>query len=395
MRVALVTNIVAPYRVPVFRRLAETPGWRLGIFTSAATEFDRDWKVDDGGLDVRRVRGPSLVRRGRTLHLPLALPLALLRFRPEVVVSGELGPRSWLALLYCLLARVPLVLWAYPSRAGARSASGTRLRLRRFLLRRAHAVIGMGAQAREALAAWGVPEASLYDAPNAHDAEGLHKTLARIDPEAVRQGMRGGLGCRDRVALFVGRLIPSKGVIPLLDAWDDLAPGLRSGWTLLLVGSGPLEERVRHAVGTHERGEIVHLRAVPESEVASFYAGADLLVLPSIEEPWGLVANEAMACGLPVCGSRLAGCADDLLREEVTGWVFDPRAPADFAAALRRAPEEPGRARLGAQARLHVACFGPDAMADGMRRAICAAAARTDRSPRAAVARGSGERGRA
>jgi len=373
MRVAIVTNIVAPYRVPVFRRLAETPGWRLRIFTSAASEFDRTWSADTGGLDVVRVRGASLVRRGRTLHLPFALPLALRRFHPEVVVSGELGPRSWLALLYCRLARVPLVLWAYPSRVGGREARGLGLRLRRALLRRAGAVIGMGAQAREALAAWGVPAAAIHDAPNAHDAEGLHKALATIDPEAVRRGLRAGLGCRDRIALFAGRLIGSKGVIELLDAWDDLPPDLRGAWTLLLLGSGPLEERVVHAARTHARGEIVHLRAVPEPEVAAFYAGADLLVLPSLEEPWGLVANEAMACGLPVCGSRLAGCADDLLREGETGWVFDPRVPDDFAAALRRALDSSAREEIGARARVHAARFGPDAMADGMRRATVAA----------------------
>jgi glycosyltransferase involved in cell wall biosynthesis len=380
MRVALVTNIVSPYRAPVFRRLAETPGWRLRIFTSAETEFDRSWNVDSGGLDVVRVRGASLVRRGRTLHLPLALPLALRRFRPELVVSGELGPRSWLALLYCIVARVPLVLWTYPSRTGGQRAQGWQLRLRQALLRRARAVIGMGTQAREALTAWGVPDGAIHDAPNAHDAEGLHKLLARVDPEAARRGLRAGLGCRDRIALYVGRLIETKGVAPLLDVWEDLAPGLRSGWTLLLLGSGPLEEHVRHAVRTHERGEIVHLRAVPESEVAAFYAGADLLVLPSLEETWGVVANEAMACGLPVCGSRLAGCADDLLLEGETGWVFDPRLAHDFTAALLRALDCPDRERLGAQARRHAARFGPDAMADGMRRAIAAAAER-ERGP--------------
>lgn len=374
MRVALVTNIVPPYRVPVFRRLAETPGWRLGIFTSAATEFDRAWDVDSGGLDLFRVRGLSFVRRGRTHHLPLALPFALLRFRPDVVVSGELGPRSWLALLYCLLARVPLVLWAYPSRAGARRVRG--LRLRRALLQRARAVIGMGAQAREALASWGVPGAAIHDAPNAHDAPGLHKALASLDPEAASRGLRAGLGCRDRVALFAGRLIDSKGVSELLDAWDELAPGLRSSWTLLLLGSGPLEERVRHAARTHARGEIVHVPAVPQSQVAAFYSGADLLVLPSLEEPWGLVANEAMACGLPVCGSRLAGCADELLREGETGWLFDPRDALDFGAALARALECPDRERLGAQARRRAHDFGPDAMADGFRSAIQAALGR-------------------
>jgi glycosyltransferase involved in cell wall biosynthesis len=382
VRVALATNIVPPYRVPVFRRLAETAGWKLRIFTSAESEFDRSWSVDTGGLDVARVRGLSWVRRGRTLHLPLGLPLALARFRPDVVVSGELGPRSWLALLYCIAARVPLVLWAYPSRGEGRRVRGPGLRLRRALLQRARAVIGMGAQAREALGAWGVPGGAIHDAPNAHDAEAVHKALAGIAPEAARRGLRAGLGCRDRVALCAGRLIGSKGVIELLDAWDDLSPGLRGEWSLLFLGSGPLEERVRHAARTHARGEIVHVRAVAASEVAAFYAGADLLVLPSLEEPWGLVANEAMACGLPVCGSRLAGCADDLLREGETGWVFDPRVPLDFAAALQRALDCPERAHLGTAARHHAARFGPDAMADGMRRGIEAAVRPGPRGPR-------------
>jgi glycosyltransferase involved in cell wall biosynthesis len=375
VRVALVTNIVPPYRVPVFRRLAETPGWRLRVFTSAETEFDRGWSADAGDLDVARVRGVSRVRNGRTLHVPLGLPLALRRFRPDVVVSGETGPRTWLAWLYCRAARVPLVVWSYPSRAEARSVRGWRRRARRFLLARARAVIGMGAQAREALAAWGVPAERIHDAPNAHDAEGLRKALAAVDPDAARRALRAGLGCRENVALYAGRLRESKGVAALLEAWDLVAPELRAEWSLLVLGSGPLEPAVREAARAHARGEIVALRAVPATEVAAFYAGADLLVLPSLDEPWGLVANEALAAGLPVCGSRLAGCADDLVLEGETGWVFDPRVPEDFAAALGRALASRERARLGARGRQHAARFGPEAMAAGMRRAINAALA--------------------
>lgn len=381
MRVALVTNFVAPYRVPVFRRLADTPGWRLRVFTSAETEFDRSWSVDISGLDVVRVPGISHVARGRTRHLPLGLPLALRRFRPDVVVSAELGARSWLAWLYCAAARVPLVLWTYRSRIEAREVEGLGLTLRRALLSRARAVIGMGTQARQALIAWGIPTDAIHDAPNAHDQDGLRKALAAVDAESARLGLRAGLGCRERVALYVGRLLASKGVALLLDAWDELDPDLRDEWTLLFVGDGPLEEHVRQAAQTHRPGEIVSVPAVPPAEVAAFYAAAELLVLPSLREPWGLVVNEAMASGLPVCGSRLAGCADELLREGETGWLFDPRVPQDFTAALERALGCPDRATLAARARHLAARFGPDAMAEGMRAAIRAAAG-------SAVARG-------
>ena len=382
MRVALVTNIVPPYRVPVFRRLAETPGWRLRVFTSAWTEFDRSWSVDTGDLDVICVPGISHVERGRTRHLPLGLPLALCRFRPDVVVSAELGVRSWLAWLYCAVARVPFALWTYPSRAEARAVEGLGLTLRRALLSQARAVIGMGTQAREVIAAWGASPDAIYDAPNAHDQDGLRKALAAVDAESARRGLRAALGCRDRVALFVGRLLPSKGVALLLDAWDELDPELRDEWTLCFVGDGPLAEHVHEAARMHRPGEIVSVPAVPPAEVAAFYAAAELLVLPSLREPWGLVANEAMASGLPVCGSRLAGCADDLLREGETGWLFDPRVPQDFTAALERALTCPDRATLAARARQHVAHFGPDAMAEGMCRAIRFAVERGARGTR-------------
>ena len=80
VRVALLTNIVPPYRVPVYRALADTPGWRLRVFTNAETEFDRSWQVDTSGLDVECVPSLSLVRGHRTLHLPWALPPALARW---------------------------------------------------------------------------------------------------------------------------------------------------------------------------------------------------------------------------------------------------------------------------------------------------------------------------
>ena len=100
------------------------------------------------------------------------------------------------------------------------------------------------------------------------------------------------------------------------------------------------------------------------------YAAADLVLLPSLQEPWGLVVNEAFLCGVPVLCSSRAGCAADMLRPGENGWVFDPTDEDDFANTLREALTCGRRDQLGAEARRTAERFRPEAMAEGMRRAI-------------------------
>ncbi len=370
MRVALVTNILTPYRVPVFRALADTPGWQLRVLVSAESEFDRSWQVDAGGLDVERVPGVSWVRRGATRHLPLGLFAALRRFAPDVVVSGELGARTLLAWLYCALRGARLVVWSYPTRFDEPRPGGLRGALARFLLRRACCVIGMGQEARLALRERGVPAERIFDAPNACDHEGCLKALASLDRETTDRALRAGLGCRERVALFVGRLIPSKGLDRLIDAWNRVPSNVRDDWTLLFVGSGPVEPALYRARDVHRPGEIVHVPALQPGEVIELYAAADFVVLPSLHEPWGLVVNEASLCGVPVLCSIRAGCAADMLRPGENGWLFDPTDADDFANALNEALTCGRREQLGADARRSAERFRPEVMAEGMRRAI-------------------------
>jgi glycosyltransferase involved in cell wall biosynthesis len=383
-RVALLTSIPAPYRVPVYRSLSHTPGWRLRVFASAESEFDRSWDVDTSDIDItyprtlsfrRRVREEGSVPRTLTRHLPLGLFRSLCRFRPDVVISGELGPRTVVAWLYCTLMRVPLVVWSYHSRASGRAAGRMRSIWRRWLLGRARAVIGMGVQAREVLEGLGVPPARLFDAPNAHDVESCGKTLAGIDRELNHLSLGAGLGCRERIAVVVGRLVESKGIRPLLEAWSRLPSDLRRGWTLLFVGSGPLEATVRRAAARAPAGEIASVGAVAPQDVVEFYAGADVLVFPTLWEPWGLVVNEAQACGLPVICSKLAGCADDLVRPGENGWLVDPTDPAAMARTLAEALEEPDLESLGTAGRSSVRNFGAERMAEGMRGAVSLALA--------------------
>jgi glycosyltransferase involved in cell wall biosynthesis len=96
-------------------------------------------------------------------------------------------------------------------------------------------------------------------------------------------------------------------------------------------------------------------------ELPSFYAGAGAFVHPALEEPWGLVINEAMASGLPVLSSRNVGAAEELVVEGKTGFLFDPKNVEEIAAALVKivAMEPEKRLAMGRAAFEHVEHVAP------------------------------------
>jgi len=92
----------------------------------------------------------------------------------------------------------------------------------------------------------------------------------------------------------------------------------------LLIGSGPVEAALRETVGG-DGPQNVHFRPFQtQADMPKYYAASDGLILPSLFEPWGLVVNEAMACGLPVLVSGRCGCAEDLVVSGENGSTFDP-----------------------------------------------------------------------
>ena len=162
-------------------------------------------------------------------------------------------------------------------------------------------------------------------------APGRDVAAAPAGPSAdLRQGRQAAL-------LSVGNWVARKGTLDLLDAFGRLPADLA---TLHLVGRTDVDprytERVRARLGgTDLAGRVVVHGPVTRSEVASFYASADVFVLPSYREPYGTVYGEAMAAGLPVVGWR-AGNLAHLAQDGVEGRVLDPGDIAGLASALQR-----------------------------------------------------------
>jgi glycosyltransferase involved in cell wall biosynthesis len=105
-------------------------------------------------------------------------------------------------------------------------------------------------------------------------------------------------------------------------------------FSIILVGSGPdkpiLEQRIKDLDLTN----VSFQPSLPPDRMPSIYRSADVLVFPTLEDPWGLVVNEAMLSGLPVLCSRYAGCAEELLTADS---IFDPKNSEEFASKLRQA----------------------------------------------------------
>lgn len=142
----------------------------------------------------------------------------------------------------------------------------------------------------------------------------------------------------------VGRLVPKKGFDVLLRAMADL---VREGLDvrLRLAGDGPERQRLLELARSLGLGDRVRF-AGWQWDIAAFLEGASLFVLPSLDEPFGIVIIEAMARGLPIVSTATQGPREILGERE--GWLVEPGDAEELADAIRGALRDPAECRLRA-----------------------------------------------
>jgi glycosyltransferase involved in cell wall biosynthesis len=206
--------------------------------------------------------------------------------------------------------------------------------------------------------------------PHFVDNDRFERGAAAADVGAVRHEWAVPDG--HTIAAFVGKLVPKKRPLDLIGA---VAASGRRDIHVVFIGDGELREACRT---TAERLGVPATFAGfhNQSELPAAYAAMDILVLPSdVRETWGLVVNEAMACGTPVLVSDAAGCAPDLVRAGETGYAYPVGAVATLGAHLTTIASSPELLRrLGDAARSHVARYTAEAAAAGVLEAVALAA---------------------
>lgn len=375
IRLVLITGIISPYRIPVFNELASRGDVDLRvIFLADTNPLTRQWLVYKDEIRFRYEVLPSYRFRagGRSLVLNWGMTRALRRAEPAAIICGGYNDiASWRALAWARSHRVPFVLWAESNLHDQRRGHAAVEALKRAFVKRCDRFAVPGSASAQYLKTYGARDADIETAPNAVDTELFSRQAERARDDGGRARER--LGLPARYFLFVGRLLPGKGIFDLVDAYQTLAPEIKSLTKLVFVGDGPSRQQLEQRARSAGPGSIQLAGFVHREQLGSYYGLADAFIFPTHSDPWGLVVNEAMACGLPVIATDVAGATADLVKDGWNGYVVRAGDIGGLAAAMKSISEH-GELRnfMGRRSREHIENYSPAKCAEGLARAALA-----------------------
>jgi glycosyltransferase involved in cell wall biosynthesis len=396
-RLGILSTHPIQYYSPWYRALAATPNLDLTVYyahrpTGAdqaaagfGVSFEWDLPLLDGYRSVflhNRARHPSLSGFWGC-HTPELADLIQREAFDAFIVHGWYNRSYWQAIWACWQTRTPVLVRGDSTLNMARGMirHAAKWLTHRLFVPRFDGYLVVGQRAKDYYLAYGADQARMAFAPHFVDNERFARAAAELQPRRAETRRQWGLPATGVVFVFAAKFIPKKRPLDFVRAVAAAArqvPGLAG----LMVGDGPLRAEVEAAI--QETAAPVKLAGfLNQTAMPGAYVAADALVLASDgTETWGLVVNEAMACGLPALVSDQVGCAPDLVRNGATGYVFpfgDVPALAERMVTVAREPAE--LLRLGSTARAWVDRYSVSAAAEGTMRLV----ARLARRPRAAA----------
>lgn len=333
-RLAILASHPIQYFAPLYRRLAQEPAVdltvyfcsRQGLESRLDRGFGRPVQWDTPLVDGYEHRFLGNIRQSDNVggFFSLANPgiiRELARGRYDALwVHGHNYATNLAAIAAAKLLGIPVLMRGETHPGLTRAVWKETVRRPLMQIFYHHLVDGflsIGTRNESYYTSHGVRPDQIFRVPYVVD----NSFFARGEPD--RERIRGELGLPSDlpVVLFASQLAPRKRLAELLEAYRRLrAEGMRLG--LLVVGSGPEEERLRRVVRDLAIPDVIWAGFRNQSELPALYAASDVFVFPSVQEPWGLVLNEAMSAGLPVIVSEEIGAAADLVRHGESGFLF-------------------------------------------------------------------------
>ena len=353
LRLAIVTNIPAPYRVPIYDLIAAHEGIELHAFYATRREPDRNWDLPDTNHPQSFLPGRMFTRGGRYIHNNPSIYASLQKFQPDVVLTTGFNPTHLYAFAWAWLHRRRHVAMTDGTLISEAGLSSWHRLIRRFVFARSQSFVVASHGGRALYTSYGVAENLIHASPLCANTGADWRAEGR--PPA------------DIDLLFSGRMVMPKNPQFALHVAQGAARALGRRVSIAFLGSGPLDAEVQAlAAGMSDSVDAHFAGHVSQADVPRWFYRSRVFLFPTSADVWGVVANEACLAGLPVLVSPHAGVVGELIQDGINGRVLplDIGAWTQATIALLSSPEE--RQRMSGQARLAVAPYTFERAAQGI-----------------------------
>ena len=354
MRITWVTRSFLDYRIPIYAEINRLCDNQLTVIFNADVTPDRcqeklrtilgdraiglDGEIRIGG---KRIENQTFANKGG-LRIPLrpGLIKKVRKTTPDIILSDGFFQWTYAALANNAFWNTPHLMLYERTSYTERNVSKIRHFARKIAARYISAISCNGIQTKEYLTDFGFPKNRLYLGNMAADTIGLQSAISQVSPQQI-DFLKTKYSLSGPVILFVGQIIPRKGIMELLATWKGFESENPEP-QLVLLGNGEQFDEATRFIADNKLKNVRLPGRVDYSEVAQFYALANLFLIPTLEDNWSLVVPEAMSCGLPIICSKYNGCWPELVKPE-NGWVFDPLDPENFKSTLKTAVNNESR----------------------------------------------------
>lgn len=335
--VLIIHNIVSPYRIPFFEALSNHPLVNLHVCYCAKKHKNRQWKIiDSEQYNYSFLSGITIEIYDITYHINPSIIIKLFRCNFDVVIiGGNTDFTTQIAFFVSKLLNIPIILWSEGIKSAQSNLGKFISPLTRLIIKHSDAIVVPGTLSRDFHIEQGAIPEKIFIAPNIVNNDLFIKQSLEFKKDKLNVKKALNFNDKNIIIIFVGQLIERKGIKYLIQAYQILCKEFPN-IALIVVGDGPLKESLSNKCDREKVPNIYFTGWISETEKILYYSIADVFVFPTLEDVWGLVVNEAMACSLPVISTNAAGCTFDMISIGENGFIVDAKDPHQLYSEIKK-----------------------------------------------------------
>ncbi len=340
-KIIVLHNIISPIRIFLFNELDKyykKKEIKFKVIFLSVSDKNRNWKINykmNFSYEILdnfsiRIAGKDL----NTFFINPGIYKKIQQENPDRIISfGWDNWAAYIAAYWCKKNKKVFTLWSGSTKFEKSWRRTVFNPLVKYIIRNSNNFIAYGTRAKEYLISLGANPKKIqifYNAVNIDYFKNKSENFSEEKKRLLKQKLKIKTS---KIILFSGQIIERKGIFELLEGFQGYQK-TNADISLLILGKGQEKERIKEIIKEQNIQNVFFTDFIQYDELYKYYSISDLLITPSREEVWGLVINEALACGLPVITTIVAGAGADLVEEGKNGYIIKPNNPKEITLAI-------------------------------------------------------------